>query len=212
MKPRAIDKDAAFKSAGEDSGASSAGEDFTQLTFTGLPMSNPDLSDITTPTPTETAVVLKVNRSLPCDSILPKATFTSDTTEKGDDASVTPDHASLSKTWSASAFTGAQLRGTCSLEYAEHMKDKSHRRKAHMVDLRKDDVQHPQLPPPSSMTSTSKHAISTCLTRYSTHALTMINTKGALARSLAHFYSFFSSLLHSHYYSLREQRHAVSNK
>ena len=157
MKPTASDKDAAFKSTGEDSGASSAGEDFTQLTFSELPTSNPDLSDIVTPTPMETATIFKLNRSLPGESTTTKTAPSSDFAEKGDETSGTTDHASLSKTWSSSAFTGAQLRGTCSLEYAEHMKDKSHRRKAHMVDLRKDDIQHPPLPP-SIITSTSKHA------------------------------------------------------
>ncbi|CAF5038556.1 unnamed protein product, partial [Rotaria magnacalcarata] len=73
----------------------------------------------------------------------------------------------------------AQLRGTCSLEYTEHMREKSHKRKAHMVDLRKDDV-HQQQQQSIMMTSTSKHSISTSLTSSNNHPVALMNNKSVL--------------------------------
>ncbi|CAF4886766.1 unnamed protein product, partial [Rotaria magnacalcarata] len=72
----------------------------------------------------------------------------------------------------------AQLRGTCSLEYTEHMREKSHKRKAHMVDLRKDDVHQQQQS--IMMTSTSKHSISTSLTSSNNHPVALMNNKSVL--------------------------------
>ncbi len=168
------EKENTGKSGGDDSEASSVGEDFTQLSFTEVPTTNTELTD----TESSIAIGLKVIRSLPLEKTPSIVTSPPNTDEKTDDSGSSNENANLSKTWSSSAFTGAQLRGTCSLEYTEHMKDKSHKKKAHMVDLRKDDGQ--QQSTTTTITSTSKNTISTSFTSYHTHAITVVNNKGAL--------------------------------
>jgi len=171
------------KSGGDDSGASSTGEEGTQLVFTDIPTSNSDL----TATESSTAKLLKVHRSLPSEktpAIItspPPPPPSSDSNEKNYESESSYENSNLSKTWSGPTFTGAQLRGTCSLEYTEHMKDKSHKRKAHMIDLRKDDVQQQtQQLSPNTITSTSKTSISTAFTSYHSYTLTLFDNKGAL--------------------------------
>ena len=181
-------EDSAVKSGGDDSeGGSSGCEDNTPSQFNDLPSSNPDLATPETPT---TAVPLGVQRSLPQErapAIItspPPPSAPPDFHEKnGSNASSYGENSILSKTWSPSTFTGEQLRGKCSLEYTEHMKDKSHKRKAHVVDLRKDDQQQIQQPPPppnNLSSSSSKNAISTSFPSYYSYTLTLFNTKGAL--------------------------------
>lgn len=166
------------KSGGDDSEASSIGDDGTQLTFAEISSTDSDLKVEENPM----AVSLKVHRSLPAQNtpsiITSPPPSSPDSNEKINDSECSYENAHLSKTWSSSTFTGAQLRGTCSLEYTEHMKEKSHKRKAHMIDLRKDD--HQQQISPNTITSTSKHSISTSLTSYHSYTLTLFNTKGAL--------------------------------
>ncbi|CAF1230907.1 unnamed protein product [Adineta steineri] len=145
-----------IKSGGDSSEASSAGEDLNRLSFTEIPTSDSEAQsgDYLTVAP---AVSLKVHRSLPVEktaSTIPAA----DAYEKTDSYERTSENRTLSKTWSSTNFTAVQLRGTCSLEYSEHMKDKSHKRKAHMIDLRKDD--HQSQLTPTSLTPLSKHSIS----------------------------------------------------
>jgi hypothetical protein len=174
VKTNHNEKENAIKSGGDESEASSVGEEFTQVSFAELPPSNSD----STPTETSTAAALKLHRSLPLEKTPSIVTSPpADLNEKNDDN----ENANLSKTWSASTFTGAQLRGTCSLEYTEHMKDKSHKKKAHMIDLRKDDAQ--QQSNITAMTSTSKHSNSTSFTSYHSHSITVVNNKGALSSS-----------------------------
>ena len=185
VRASANEKDNAVKSGGDESEASSTGEDSTQLTFSEIPISNPDLTAL--PTKVGTATTLKVHRSAPADTTptivtSPPALESSDAVEKTDDSTSSAENAGLSKTWSSSAFTGAQLRGTCSLEYAEHMREKSHKRKAHVVDLRKDDAQFQQLTA-TTMASTSNHSTSTSFTSYRSHTLTVMPTKSALSYS-----------------------------
>jgi len=163
------EKDNTLKSGGDDSEASSAGEEFTQLSFTEIPISNP--VDSLAPS---TAVGLRVHRSLPAEKtppIVPSLPSNSvEINETNNDSGSSNENPTLSKTWSSGTFTGAQLHGTCSIEYSEHMKDKSHKRKAHVIDLRKDDVQHHQQHlATTTITPISKHTISTCLTSYHTH-------------------------------------------
>ena len=183
-------QDNAIKSGGDDSEASSAGEDNTQLVFAGISPTHLDTQTTSTATiEIPTAVSLKVHRSLPAEktpSIItspppPSSLQSCECNEQPFENDDNYDSCNLSKTWSSTTFTGAQLRGTCSLEYTEHMKEKSHKRKAHMIDLRKDDGQQPQ----QQLTlnpnlSTSKHSISTTFTSYHNHTLTLFNTKGAL--------------------------------
>jgi hypothetical protein len=169
------------KSGGDDSGASSTGEEGTQFVFTDIPTSNSDLTTIES----STAKSLKVHRSLPSEKtpaiITSPPPPSSDSNEKNYERESSSENSNLSKTWSGPTFTGAQLRGTCSLEYTEHMKDKSHKRKAHMIDLRKDDVQQQiQQLSPNTITSTSKTSISTAFTSYHSHTLTLFDNKGAL--------------------------------
>jgi hypothetical protein len=147
----------AGKSGGDDSEASSTGEEVPQVSVTDTPTSNSDLTEIET---TPTAVSLKVHRSLPAEktpSIVTSPPPLPDVNETTDDSENSYENSNLSKTWSSSTFTGAQLHGTCSLEYTEHMKEKSHKRKAHVIDLRKDDGQQQQQPlSPNPITSTNK--------------------------------------------------------
>ena len=169
--------DQSGKSGGDDSEGSSVGEEGGHFTFNEIPASNPDLATVDN----STGVSLKVHRSLPGDRTPEIITSSPPETEfyeknNGNETN------NLSKTWSSSTFTGAQLRGTCSIEYTEHMKEKSHKRKAHMIDLRKDDVQHQQQLTTTSSLSTSKHTISTSFTSYHSHILTHLNIKGALAK------------------------------
>jgi hypothetical protein len=186
------DKDNAIKSGGDDSEASSTGEEFTQLSFTEVPTSNPDLTAIASATSTATS--LKVHRSLPAEKtpaiVTSSPPFESnEPNAKTDDSGSSNENSNLSKTWSPSAFTGAQLHGTCSLEYIEYTKDKSHKRKAHMIDLRKDDVQHHQQLT-ATMSATSKHSISTSFTSYHRHSLTVFSNKGALSYSSINLHLF----------------------
>lgn len=175
--------DSAGKSGGDDSEASSAGEDSAPLSFGEVPTSN---SDLTAAEPPRTAVALTVHRSLPGDktpSIItspPPPLPPSDSNEKNDSNASSYENSNLSKTWSASTFTGEQLRGKCSIEYTEHMKDKSHKRKAHVIDLRKDDNSQQPQPSPNIILPSSKNSISTSLPSYHSHNLTPLNTKGAL--------------------------------
>jgi len=170
------------KSGGDDSEVSSAGEEGTRISFTEIPTSNPDL----TVTETSKAILLKEHRSLPPEktpSIItsppPPPPTSLDLNEKKDHSGNSHENSNLSKTWSPSTFTGAQLRGTCSLEYTEHMKDKSHKRKAHLIDLRKDDVQQQQLSP-NTIPSPSKHSISTPFKSYYSYTSTLFTNKGVL--------------------------------
>jgi len=166
------------KSGGDDSEASSTGEETGTLAFSALPTSNSDLTDLET----STAVPFRVHRSLPAEKA--PEIVTSSPPDLSDSLSSSNDNPMLSKTWSPSTFTGAQLRGTCSLEYTEHMKDKSHKRKAHMIDLRKDDGQYHQQLTPNAIFSSSKHSIaSTTTASYHNHCLTHVNLKGALTKS-----------------------------
>jgi len=173
------------KSGGDDSEASSTGEGGVHISFQEIPTSNSDLPSIEK-TSISTAVSLKVHRSLPAEktpSIItssPPPPPLSELNEKRNDSASSSDNLNLSKTWSSPTFTGAQLHGTCSLEYTEHMKDKSHKRKAHMIDLRKDDVQHQQQSTTNTMTSTSKHSISRSFTSYNSYTLTPFNNKNTL--------------------------------
>ncbi len=176
--------DSAAKSGGDDSeGGSSAGEDSVPLTFTATPTSHPDLPAIET----STAVPLGVHRSLPAEKT--PAIITSppppppiNSNEKNDSNASNYENSNLSKTWSPSTFTGEQLHGKCSIEYTEHMKDKSHKRKAHVIDLRKDDNQQQQQQQisPNNQTSSSKNSISTSLPSYHSYNLILFNTKGVL--------------------------------
>ncbi|CAF3572963.1 unnamed protein product [Rotaria sordida] len=170
------EKDNTLKSGGDESGGSSAGEEFHHLSFSEIPTSNPDLTD----TPPTLATSLKVHRSLPAERLLPTITTsstlnTNDFNEKNDNNNNNNrnnnDNTNLSKTWTTSTFTRAQLRGTCSLEYKEHMRDKSHKRKAHMIDLRKDDDNHHQ----QSTTITSSNKSTTIDLPRSTSSSSMDN-------------------------------------
>ena len=181
VKSQAIEKDNAAKSGGDESEASSVGDEPSQLVFSEIPTSNPDLTAVTSPT--GAPPTLKGNRSVPTEATptivtSPPPLDSSEPVDKAEDSTSSAENSGLSKTWSTSAFTGAQLRGTCSLEYTEHMREKSHKRKAHVVDLRKDDAQCQQLTPPS-MTTTSNPSTSTSFTRCRSHTLTVIPTKGA---------------------------------
>ena len=170
--------DSPGKPGGDDSEGSSAGEEGTPLSFAPLPTSNPDLTGIPTPTP----VALTVLRSLPSDkapTIITSPPPNEPTQEKNVNQSKN-DESNLSKTWSSGAFTGAQLRGTCSIEYAEHMKDKSHKRKAHVIDLRKDDPQQPQPQTPNPLPTPSKRSYSTTNPSYHNSNFTQLNIPGAL--------------------------------
>lgn len=159
------------KHIGDDSEGSSAGEDGLPLPATPMPTPNPNFTDTLSPRPPALTII----RSLPPDK--PPAIITSPPPfESREDR----DESNLSKTWTPGAFTGAQLRGTCSLEYTEHMKDKSHKRKAHMIDLRKDDVSTSQQQTPNPLTPTSKHSISTTNTSYRHYNFTQLNNPGAL--------------------------------
>ena len=166
--------DLSGKSGNDDSEVSSVSDEATPLPFQECKTSNPDLST----SRTSTAVSLTVHRSLPVEKTHLTIT-SSDSNKKNHSASYNQENTNLSKTWSASTFPVEQLHGTCSVEYTEHMKDKNHRRKAHMIDLRKDD-RHQQPLSPSAITSSSKHSISTDLTSYHSYTLTLLNTKGAL--------------------------------
>ncbi|CAF1035478.1 unnamed protein product [Rotaria sp. Silwood1] len=138
------EKDNTVKGGGDDSGSSSAGEELSPSSFTDIPTPNPNVAPIT-PAP---ATALKVHRSYPLEKtssiITPPPLTTIESHETDDDSKASKENTNLSKTWAPSTFTRAQLHGTCSLEYTEHMRDKSHKRKAHMIDLRKDDVYHHQ--------------------------------------------------------------------
>ncbi|UJR23337.1 hypothetical protein I4U23_026351 [Adineta vaga] len=140
-KLNANDKDNSAKNGGDDSEASSTGEDSAPLTFSEIPTSNPDLTTVDNSLLLP-ATSLKVHRSLPAEQ-----TPSIITSPPPADSNNNPP---LSKTWSSTTFTGAQLRGTCSLEYSEHMREKSHRRKAHMIDLRKDNPQQQLTPTPNT--------------------------------------------------------------
>jgi hypothetical protein len=151
-----------MKSGGDDSEASSNGEEFTQLTFSALPVTNHDITGLASPT--GTASLLTITQSLlsettPSIVTSPPSMHSNDDTENSNERTCHFDSSCLSKTWTPSTFTGAQLRGTCSLEYAEYMRDRSHKRKTHMVDLRKDDVVNhvQQSSATTTMTSASKH-------------------------------------------------------
>lgn len=180
------------RSGGDDSGdaSSTCGDDsHTPLTFTEIPSINCEAPI----NENSTAQTLKLLRSLPAEktpSIITSppppsssSTTITTTTDSNDKTNESENSANentrLSKTWSSSTFTGAQLRGTCSLEYTEYMKEKSHKRKAHLIDLRKDDNQQQQLSP-NTITSTSKNAISTSFPSYYSYTLTLFHTKGAL--------------------------------
>ncbi|CAF4065954.1 unnamed protein product [Rotaria sp. Silwood2] len=138
------EKDRPVKSGGDDSETSSAGEENNQSAFTEIRTLNQDSTRV----PSAPATSLKVHRSLPSEkttSTLTASPLTAiDSNEANDDSGSGNESTNLSKTWAPSTFTRAQLRGTCSLEYTEHMRDKSHKRKAHMIDLRKDDEYHHQ--------------------------------------------------------------------
>ena len=169
--------DLSGKSANEDSEASSAGEDSTPLSFQEISTSELDL---TTPG-TSTAVSLAVHRSLPTEKTLTVITSPppSDSNKKNSGTGSSQENSNLSKTWSSSTFTGEQLHGKCSMEYIEQMKEKNHRHKKRIIDLRKDDP-HQQLLSPSPITPSSKHSVSIYLTSYHIYTLTLLNTKGAL--------------------------------
>lgn len=194
VRSQVAEKDNAVKSGGDESEASSVGDEPTQLVFSEIPTSDLDLTDVMSPSGAPPA--LKGNRSVPTETAptiitSPPPLDSSEAVDKTDDSTSSAENSGLSKTWSASAFTGAQLRGTCSLEYTEHMREKSHKRKAHVVDLRKDDAQCQQLTTPS-MTTTSNPSTSTSFTRYRSHTLTVIPTKGA------RFLTFSIHLSYSH--------------
>lgn len=180
--------DGTGKITGDESEGSSAGEDGASSLSTALPASNPDLIGAV---PT----ALSVLRSLPAEKT-PKI-ITSPPIESKQEKDVNStkfDESNLSKTWSSGTFTGAQLRGTCSTEYTEHMKDKSRKRKAHVIDLRKDEPQQPQTPNPLSPSTTSKRSYSTTNPSYHNSNFTLLNIPGALLEfSTNLFYSISST-------------------
>lgn len=166
-KPNIYDKNSRSKVSGDDSEASSAGEDSNNMVFSELTCSKSDTADLST----ENMLTKTLsNGSDTIPRIIATMPFTDalNLHEKNDENATTFEQHDLSKTWSGSSFTGAQLRGTCSLEYTEHMKEKSHRRKAHLVDLRKDDSNSNQsqqnasnnLMPTNSLSSNSTITIS----------------------------------------------------
>ena len=176
IRQRSNVSDSVGKIGGDDSEGSSAGEEVPPLSFAPMPSSIPDLTDTSGSKP----AALTCIRSLPLDK--PPEIITSpppfESLQEKEDSN-------LSKTWTSGAFTGAQLRGTCSVEYTEHMKDKSHKRKAHMIDLRKDELspsqqQQQQQQTPNPLTPTSKHSISSTNTSYRHYNFTQLNIPGAL--------------------------------
>ncbi|CAF4274334.1 unnamed protein product [Rotaria socialis] len=165
------EKENAAKSGGDDNGGSSGGEEINQSPVRGKRATSPDITR-RSHKPLGTTVSLNANRSFPSDKrsrivTTPPPLKSTESNDKNDDSGSGSETTNLSKTWTSSAYNHAKLRGTCSLEYTEHMREKSHKRKAHMVDLRKDDAHQQQQS--TMMTSTSKHSISTSLTSSNNH-------------------------------------------
>ncbi|CAF4864806.1 unnamed protein product [Rotaria socialis] len=165
------EKENAAKSGGDDNGGSSGGEEINQSPVRGKRATSPDITR-RSHKPLGTTVSLNANRSFPSDKrsrivTTPPPLKSTESNDKNDDSESGSETTNLSKTWTSSAYNHAKLRGTCSLEYTEHMREKSHKRKAHMVDLRKDDAHQQQQS--TMMTSTSKHSISTSLTSSNNH-------------------------------------------
>ncbi|CAF3849723.1 unnamed protein product [Rotaria magnacalcarata] len=152
------EKENVVKGGGDDNGGSSGGEEINQSPVRGKRVTSPDIRR-GSHKPLETTVSLNLNRSFTSDKrsrivTTPPPLKSTDSNDKNDDSGSGSETTNLSKTWTSSAYNRAQLRGTCSLEYTEHMREKSHKRKAHMVDLRKDDV-HQQQQQSIMMTSTN---------------------------------------------------------
>ncbi|CAF3620024.1 unnamed protein product [Rotaria socialis] len=152
------EKENAAKSGGDDNGGSSGGEEINQSPVRGKRATSPDITR-RSHKPLGTTVSLNANRSFPSDKrsrivTTPPPLKSTESNDKNDDSGSGSETTNLSKTWTSSAYNHAKLRGTCSLEYTEHMREKSHKRKAHMVDLRKDDAHQQQQS--TMMTSTNK--------------------------------------------------------
>ena len=162
------EKGNAVKTGGNDSEANSTGEEYNQSPFAEAPRYNPDLTKVD-PTPITTARSSKAHQLSPLETPSLRATLSAldsvNVNVKNDDNRNSNEKSSLSKTWTSSAFTGASLHGTCSLEYTEHMRDKFHKRKSYVIDLRKDNSQNhhyhqqQQQITTTTITSTSKHSI-----------------------------------------------------
>ena len=176
------DKENTIKNTGDDSSTSSPDEDFSSTVFSDISPTHSDSNHIPLKID-HSAQRLRQVQSLTTDSGVPSiittppSTNNSSSPEKNDDSESSTEHSNFSKTYPSTSFTGAQLRGTCSLEYAEYMKDKAHRRKAHMVDLRKDDSSHPscQQLTVNNLSSTSKNSISIDYTSYPSFILTIMS-------------------------------------
>lgn len=197
-----VEKDHSGKEGDDETDGSSGAEEISQFHFSPEPATaEPDFAGIrTSVSPAVLNSHLKFNCSLPADHApriftSPPPEDLNDSNEKNNDSTSSNENASLSKTWSS--FTGAQLRGTCSLEYAECMKDKGRRRKTHMIDLRKDEPFSQPFQQKLTATSsliTSKLSISRSLTSSRSLRLTNSNPLGArcsLSLSLSRFHFLF---------------------
>lgn len=185
------------KSICEDTGGSSGGEETSSVSITDTTTTTTHIepSSSVPQKPLGTSVSLRVHRSFPSEKRTTgggrPSSDSTDSTDKNNDSGSGSEISNLSKTWTSSTFSHTQLRGTCSLEYVEHMREKSHKRKAHMVDLRKDDANHQQA---NTTTSSSKNLISTSLTSSTNHALTLMNNKGARSHNFLLIYFIHTRL------------------
>ncbi|CAF0818239.1 unnamed protein product [Didymodactylos carnosus] len=152
------DNDSPAHSGAESEG--SVSENQKQFIFSEIQTSNSDLtaeqqqSQLTPLTPDQ-SLSSDEKFALQSTSSIPSTIINNPSSS--DTSQVEP--TTLSKTWSPSMFTTTQLRGTCSLEYCEHIKSKTNKRKINMVDLRKDLPTPPSTATPTN-TSMSKSSFS----------------------------------------------------